>query len=458
MASVRKVDGKKGTSYIITVSKGRDSKNHQIRHFTTWKPSPGMTDRQIEKELERVKVTFETQLDQGYKPDDRQTVEEYAVYFLSIKEGSGTKHSTMVLWKGLLKRILPEIGTIRLHDVRPKHLNDLYSSLRKSGVRKAGIKATAKDGLRDEVLKKYSVMDFLGKCGLASATLTKAFRQETISYNTAEKIAEALEKPVESLFLISTNSKPLNSKTIMQYHRFLSSMLECAVDEMLIPYNPASKAKPPKITDKEIEILEVGDIDKLLTALEAEPMKWRTITHLLMITGARRGEILGLKWPMVSFEKKCIHIVQSLQYTAERGVYTDTLKTKKSKRTIYLPVETMNMLDEYSKWQLEIKTISGDRWQDTDYVFTQDNGQPMHPQSITSWLNEFAKRKGLPHIHPHKLRHTHASQLLYNGENVVTVSERLGHGRISTTQDFYAHTLEDADKRAAETAANIFLR
>ena len=82
----------------------------------------------------------------------------------------------------------------------------------------------------------------------------------------------------------------------------------------------------------------------------------------------------------------------------------------------------------------------------------------MHPDSVTTWLDRFSKRHGLPHINPHKFRHTMASLLIYNGTDVLTVSKRLGHAQVSTTTDIYSHAIKEADERAAESIADVVLR
>ena len=100
----------------------------------------------------------------------------------------------------------------------------------------------------------------------------------------------------------------------------------------------------------------------------------------------------------------------------------------------------------------------GDLWKETGYVFTRDNGEPMFPDSITVWLRRFSKCNGLPHINPHAFRHTMASLLYFNGTDAVTISKRLGHGQVSTTMDIYAHIMQEADLKAAETMADVVLR
>ena len=386
MATVRK----RGEAYQIRVSCGMDSQGKQVIKTCTWKPEPGMTAKQTEKELQRQIVAFENNVKQGYAAENRLTFEKYAEYVMQLKETKGKKHRTLDRYTEMLQRINPAIGYMKIEDIRPGHLNDFYAQLAKPGQNK-------KTGGR------------------------------------------------------------LSNKTILEHHRLISTILAQAEKEMLIPYNPASRAEPPRPQKKEVTYFQPDEIIAIRDALESEPIKWRTATHLLLITGCRRGEIMGLKWAKVDFENNRIHIDNNLQYTAARGLYEETPKTAASVRNIKLPAETMQLLWQYRSWQARQQLASGDRWTYTDYVFTQENGKPMHPDSLTDWLGKFSKRHDLPHINPHAFRHTMASILYFNGMDSVTISKRLGHAKVSTTADIYAHIIQEADERAAECIGDVVL-
>lgn len=386
MATVRK----RGEAYQIRVSCGMDSQGKQVIKTCTWKPEPGMTAKQTEKELQRQIVAFENKVKQGYAAENRLTFERYAEYVMQLKETKGKKHRTLDRYTEMLQRINPAIGYMKIEDIRPGHLNDFYAQLAKPGQNK-------KTGGR------------------------------------------------------------LSNKTILEHHRLISTILAQAEKEMLIPYNPASRAEPPQPQKKEVTYFQPDEIIAIRDALASEPIKWRTATHLLLITGCRRGEIMGLKWAKVDFDNNRIHIDNNLQYTATRGLYEETPKTAASVRNIKLPAETMQLLWQYRSWQARQRLASGDRWTYTDYVFTQENGKPMHPDSLTDWLGKFSKRHDLPHINPHAFRHTMASILYFNGMDSVTISKRLGHAKVSTTADIYAHIIQEADERAAECIGDVVL-
>lgn len=202
---------------------------------------------------------------------------------------------------------------------------------------------------------------------------------------------------------------------------------------------------------------QIEDIIKIREALEEEPIKWKVATNLLLITGCRRGEIMGLRWSRVDFENSQIKIDTNLLYSPKRGIYEDTTKTG-TVRFIKLPTETVSLLRQYRRWYLELRLKNGDHWQDTDFLFVKDNGEPMISDGITAWLGKFSERHGLPHINPHAFRHTMASVLINSGKDVVSVSKRLGHAKVSTTTDIYSHIIREADEQASECLADIMLR
>ena len=139
-------------------------------------------------------------------------------------------------------------------------------------------------------------------------------------------------------------------------------------------------------------------------------------------------------------------------------MYEDTPKTATSYRFITLPAETMQLLRQYRAWQSEERLRLWSYYQDQGFLFAQDNGRPMHPDNVNTWLRYFSKRHGLPHINPHAFRHSMASLLYFNGVDSVSISRRLGHAQVSTTANIYAHVMEESDQRNADILADVFLK
>ena len=250
----------------------------------------------------------------------------------------------------------------------------------------------------------------------------------------------------------------LSAKTILEHHRLISTVLDQAEKEGVVPFNVAAKATLPKVTRKEVNYFQPEQVAAIRDALDTEPPKWKMLTHLLLITGARRGEVLGLKWCAVDFAGNRVHVCNNILYSPDIGVYEDTPKTATSDRWVTLPAETMQLLRQYRAWQNAERLRLGEYYQDQGFLFAQDDGKPMHPDSVTDWLAKFSKRHGLPHINPHAFRHTMASMLYFNGVDSVSISKRLGHAQVSTTANFYAHVMEAADKKNADILADVFLK
>ena len=458
MAHIEKIEGKRGTTYRFIVSGGFDTNGKRITHKKTWKPPEGMTARQIEKAVQRAAVDFERSIEQGYVADDRQTFAEYAAYVLDLKERDGTKAKTLDRYRELMIRINQAIGHLKLADIRPQHLNSFYKNLSEPGIREGGGFATAKIDLASWLkANKKTRAGIAEAAGVAASTVSTAARGNPIQEAKAVAIAQAMGKKLGEVFTVEQNMEPLADRTVLAYHRLISIILSQAEKEMLVPYNAAAKATPPKADKKAPNYFQPETISEILKALEAEPLKWQLITHLLLVTGCRRGEIMGLKWEKVDFESSRVKIDRALIVSPSKGVYESTTKTS-DVRYLTLPAETMSLLRQHKREQLRLQLANGDRWVNSGYVFTQDNGDRMNPDSITAWLNGFSRRHNLPHINPHAFRHTVASVLLANGTDIVTVAAQLGHASASTTENFYAHIIEENKAKASECIADVLLR
>ena len=458
MATIEKYTGKDGLTYRITVYAGFDTQGKRIRHRISYKPTPGMTPRQIEKAAQKAAMDFERSIEQGFALDNRQTFAEYAAYVLDLKQRTGIKARTLDRYQDMMVRINQAIGHIKLADLRPQHLNSFYKNLAEPGIRMGGGSAKAKIDMVAWLKKnKLSRGKLAEKAGISAATVGVAVKGESIKIEKAQAIAQAMEKKVDEVFKVEKNMEPLADKTILEHHRLISTILAQAEKEMLVPYNAAAKATPPRTTKKDPNYFQPETISAILEALESEPLKWRLITHLLIVTGCRRGEIMGLRWEKVDFDNNRVKIDRALISSKSKGVYEESTKTSDI-RYLTLPRETMDLLRLHKREQLRLQLANGDRWLHTGYVFTQDNGDRMNPDSITGWLHDFSLRHNLPNINPHAFRHTVASVLLANGTDIVTVSKQLGHASITTTESFYSHIIEENKAKASECIADVLLR
>ena len=460
MANIQERRNKDGKliSYSIRVHRGRGADGKQLKPWTaTFDVSPTWTEKSARKKAEAFAATFEKECREGVTSDSRQKFEPYCDYVIDLKEKTGIKHSTIVRYKELTARIYPALGHMKLKDIRPDHLNSLYTQLAQPGAGSAH--AIAKVELAALLKEKHLTRQGLADMsGISIKAVYAAVKGERVSMEAAEAISEALGDRRDKLFSVDEVARTLSAKTIREYHRLIHTVLDQALKEGLVTVNVADRATPPKVEQRDVNYFQPEQVAAIREALEQEPIKWRALVHLLLITGARRGEILGLKWDKVDFNSNQVYICNNILYSADIGIYEDTPKTERSKRYVSLPTETMQLLRQYKAWQNAERLRLGEYYQDKGFVFAQDTGGPMHPDSVTTWLTRFSKRHGLPHVNAHAFRHTMASMLYFNGVDSVSISKRLGHAQVSTTANIYAHVMEAADKKNADILADVFLK
>ncbi len=446
---------KRNNSYRITVSAGYDLQGKQIKKRMTWTPSEGMTAKQIEKELKRQAVLFEERCQSGQFIDSSVRFAEFSEIWMNDYAIPQLRPSTVAGYRDMLKRINGGIGNVRLDRLQPNHLMQFYKQLSENGARK-DTHYIAKSELSDLFKSRRLTYQHLsGQCTLGVRTISAAVKGKSVTGNTALIIADVLGQPIDALFNAAGNKEKLSGKTILHHHRLISSILEKAVKWQIILSNPCDRVEPPKAERYEAEYLDENQAHELLTCLQSEPLQYRTIITLLLYTGMRRGELCGLEWSDIDFKNSLIDISKSSLYLPERGIFDDTTKTQSSNRVIKIPSAVIELLTEYKRYQIAERLKLGDKWIDSKKVFTQWNGKPIHPDTITGWFAHFIRRHNLPPIHLHSLRHTNATLLIASGADLRTVSKRLGHSNMTTTANIYTHAIKSADERAAELLGDI---
>ena len=454
MASVRKIQGKGGVSYKITVTMGRDALGNQIRHYKTWKPDHPMPPRQMEKEAKKAAFEFELELERGFTPDSKQTFSEYAEYIFSLREQRGDKPQTMNRVRRQMERINQYIGGMKLVDIRPQHLNEMYKKMSEPGANTCGIYAAPVVDF-NELLSGDSFKTFAGKCGVSWTVIRRLCHGQNISLRNAETVSKNLRR--NDLFTTIGAGKPLSPGTIRSYQGVISMIFENAEKEMLVQYNPAKRVTLPKMRKvRNQAAIQPDMLKRVLDALETERIDFNALVHMLIVTGCRRGELLALTWDDVDFDAKQIFVDKSVSYLPKKGIFCDTTKTENS-RYVSLPEETVLLLRRYRAWQSKNRLSIGDLWVDNNLVFSKWNGTFLYPASVNTKLAEFCKKNGFPNFHPHLFRHTAASILLSNGIDALSVSKMLGHSSPNMTMRVYAHEIEAARRKNADCISDVIL-
>lgn len=230
-----------------------------------------------------------------------------------------------------------------------------------------------------------------------------------------------------------------------KYYCLVSVILQDAVYSGLLTSNPVRQVRAPCIEKHRALFYEPHDVLQLWLALETEPLMWQAIIATGLLMGIRRGELMGLRWGDINWERNTITIERAAFRVSKQEQCVKVPKTATSKRTIPMPAPLVPVLQAWHEQQGGTAD---------DYICAERPGKWLHVDAPTKWFAKFIARRCLPPLNLHGLRHTAATIMLEAGIPVKTVSEHLGHGQTSTTTNIYAHTTQVSRDQAAETMSN----
>ncbi len=395
--SERKNKDGKVISYRIRVSRGYAPDGKKLKPFEmTWKPSPDTTAKQIQKELQRQVTLFEEECRNGKVGSNRNMkLSEFCALYLEIKRESLAPR-TFEYYENLIDSlIIPQLGHLKLGDIKPAHVQQFVQYL------------------QGNVRRKNGELD--------------------------------------------TSNPKLSPATIKRKLACLQSIMKQAVKLDLISTNPAdaSRLTLPKTVNPKIEIFTKQEAKEMLSCLEGEPLQFQVLIQLAIMSGARLGELVALKFSDVDFINNRITVERSAFKLKGEPI---TVKPPKDNdvRTITVNPYCVELIRLLMAEKQQEKMRLGSAWHNEGWIFTQWDGSIMHPQTPSKQFSAFLAKNGLQHRKFHALRHTSATLLLYGGINLRQVQERLGHGNMKTTQ-IYLHCVAEADQEAANTLNNLLI-
>jgi len=247
----------------------------------------------------------------------------------------------------------------------------------------------------------------------------------------------------------------LSPKTLRNLHSMLHKALGDAVRWGHLARNPVSLAEPPKPGTPQMKVWSPEQLRAFIEFTRADRLAAAWL--LLVTTGMRRGEVLGLGWSDVDFANARIAVVRSLTVVDYHDVRFIQPKTAKGRRSVALDPMTVAALQAHRARHLEERLQWGEAWNGTGLVFTRENGTAIHPERLTSWFEQLVRDAGLPKIRLHDLRHSYATAALAAGIPAKVVIERLGHASVMITLDTYSHILPSMQEDAASTVAKLIL-
>jgi integrase len=268
----------------------------------------------------------------------------------------------------------------------------------------------------------------------------------------AMKLQAVLPAHIRQLY-IRMQSEGKGARTIQLVHVTLHCAFSRAIKEGLISFNPMDAVERPRAEPKRFDILTEDQARTFTAAIEGHPLQ--ALFYLAITTSMRKGEILGLMWSDVDWEKSTLRVERQLQPVSYGGSDLVPTKTKSGRRNIIVADEGLALLKAHREKQGLQKAVAGERWKEHGMIFTNSIGTYIDQTKVSRAFKQILQGAGLPDIRFHDLRHTSLSFLLENGIPVNTVQSRAGHSKASVTTDIYGHTMARSQQEAARMIEKI---
>lgn len=259
-------------------------------------------------------------------------------------------------------------------------------------------------------------------------------------------------------------TKLLSDSTKFQRFKALRNILRYAYQMDYITSNPLDKVPSAQLSHKPHPKLREGkdfmnreQVRQYIQCLNEEPLFYRTMVNLIIFTGLRRGEVVGLQWGDIDLEQRTLQVIRNVirDTKSESGIYIGTPKTEDGARTIALSSYLVGLLKSWKEEQVTRRGVL----LPTAYVFSnaEDPYWPLYPTTVTAWVHDFEVKRALPKVSPHDLRHTAATLALQSGANLKTMQDMLGHADFKTTATYYTGITEETrHETAAAVEALVF--
>ena len=448
MASIRKRGGLRGeVTYQISVSMGYDADGKQQRKFTTYTPPPNVTANKAKKMAQEYATLWEERIRGYVSLDENRTLEELCEWYYSTVAPNTLKPNILITYRqGVYNHIIPRIGRVKLKDITPQMLDSLFKDLRESGNMERHYK------LKDRaVFDGVNRQRFCEQADIDKATLYNILRGDGCRRQNAEKIAAALDLLFDKVFIDTTEKTGLSGASVNKIKLNLSAVFTAAVKKEIMRRNPCKLVTPPKVDTPPAAFYDEEQARALLKAAHDNgDFQLEVIINLFLAAGIRAGELTALHWEDLDFQTGVLFVRHTLARINGEFV-RQTTKTKDSIRRLVLPAYVLSLLEEHRKRQADYFASPGQvRKRKDDIMFTNLSGDYFNAINLNRKLKDVIRAAGLPDIHLHSLRHTHASLLINSDVTAKVIADRLGHSTTKTTLDTYAHIFSASEVKAMQ--------
>ncbi len=264
--------------------------------------------------------------------------------------------------------------------------------------------------------------------------------------------------------LLNLESKKLSKRTLSRLKVILNGVFNQAYKNEIIKKNPVPLTQFPKYpSEKERRVMTKEEQNIFLKYVRK--LYYGDIFEVALSTGMRNGELRGLEWKDVDFDEKVIHVCGTLVYSATKGYYKTSPKTRTSKRDIPMLDNVYTILKTRKERQSELKKLLEDKWKSypglENLVFCKDNGNLIEHtvmQYYIKHIQELIRKDGIEFkkISVHTLRHTFATRCIENGMQPQVLKSILGHSSLAMTMDLYSHVLPDTRSEEMRKISDLF--
>lgn len=333
-----------------------------------------------------------------------------------------------------------------------KKLDELISEQEKSAKSPVLVQDEESEDLTLNEWLDVWIADYLSDIKIGTLVSYKSLTRNHIRPELGKYKLKNLKPPMIQKFYNKLKNQGLSPKYIKNIHGCLHRALDTAVKVEYIEKNYTSVCSIPKAIPEEVTPLTEEEQKKLFEAMEEEEYEYLIIVDIF--TGLRCGELIGLTWDCIDFEKGIITVKRQIVQIRERGADYQWGTLKNGKTRILAPAPfVMDVLKKQQEKQAQMKIDAGKLWNEGKFqnlVFTHKDGSHLSQPTVWKQFQKLLKKAGLEHHRVHDLRHTFAVNSLRAGDDIKTLQENMGHFSAAFTLDRYGHVSEEMRKASSQ--------
>ena len=426
---------------------------------TTWDNPDNLTGKRLEKALHSFGESWEREIRNGnFHELSQSTFKQVADIWLKTRKHNMSE-SYYCRAVECISKLNDFFGNKKFVDLKAYNIQQFFIYLNEFQYKtsKAKLKANKMEEF-DNIAKQYGIRKAGNEGDISRPTLYYARLGNLINLDSAKILCKKFNLELNDYFDKITVSKHYRKESMMKYKRILSTIFNYAISIELVHTNYASSAYLKGVIggekSRDIQVLTNEEYDSLLGILETHDIFDTIPIYLMTMLGIRTCEVCGLEWQDIDLENRIISIRRNRLYVNGFGIVRKDLKTKYSRRDLYICDE---LLDKLLAFKEKYETLKkGDKsFSKSGAIFCNEKGEPMFPHHLNNVLKRYLHEANCKEVSCHKIRHSWITKLISNGIPVNVVSKMAGHATTDITLKIYTHYAKDIDN-SKEVLEKIF--